>query len=105
MRGRYAPLPSPPSTRSPSQSLLHDDTRPWLAPRHPLSASFDADELHVRIIEEGAEDADGIRAAPDARDHDVREPPERRKRLLARLAADHRLEVAHHRRVRVRADG
>src|SRR5204862_3475780 len=61
-------------------------------------------ELDAGIIDEGAEDPYGVRSATDARDHNVREGAEPRKALLARLSADDRLEVAHHRRIRVRTD-
>ena len=43
-----------------------------------------------------------IRAAADAGNQRIRQPPLGCEHLLARLAADDRLEVAHHHRVRVR---
>ena len=48
------------------------------------------------------EQADGVGAAADAGDQRVRQPALRRQDLLARLGADHRLEVADHRRIGMR---
>ena len=53
----------------------------------------------------GIEGPDRVRAAPDAGDHPGRERALRCERLLARLVADHPLEVANEGRVRRRADG
>ena len=65
---------------------------------------LDADELDLLVVEEGGEHADRVRAAADACDHGVREPALGLEDLRARLAADHRLQLAHDRRVRRRAD-
>ncbi len=49
------------------------------------------------------EQADGVGAAADAGDERVRQAAFGLQHLLAGLAADHRLEVAHHGRIGVRA--
>ena len=43
-----------------------------------------------------------VAAAADARDDDVGQPSGQLQELLARLAADHRLELPHHQRIRMR---
>jgi hypothetical protein len=55
------------------------------------------------VVEERVEQADGVRAAADAGDQRVGQAALHFQDLLARLAADHRLEVAHHFRIGVRA--
>ena len=40
---------------------------------------LDADEAHVRVVEEAVEDADRVRAAADARDDRLGQPPLRRR--------------------------
>ncbi len=62
-------------------------------------------ELHVGVVEEGVEDADRVRSAADAGRHGIRKPAGQLEHLRARLFADDLLEVAHHRRERVRAGG
>src|SRR6478672_2775105 len=42
------------------------------ARRDFLAARFDADQSHGLVVEEAVEDADGVTAATDARDHHVR---------------------------------
>ena len=55
---------------------------------------LDADEPHVGVVEEAGEDADRVRAAADAGDDRVGEPALGREHLLARLVADHPLQLA-----------
>ena len=58
------------------------------------------------VFEEGVEDADGIAAAADAGDDGIGQAPGAVlavEHLVERLAADDALEVAHHRRVGMRA--
>ncbi len=62
---------------------------------------FDADQPGVAVDEAG-EDAHRVRSAADARHHDVGVATEQVAALLARLVADHPVELAHHVRVRVR---
>ena len=61
-----------------------------------------ADELHLRVVDEVVEGADGVRSAADARDDGIREVPLLLEHLLLDLLRDHRLEVTHDRRERVR---
>ena len=70
----------------------------------PLAARLHADQPHAGVLSEGMEQADGVRAAADARHTHVRQPAGLGHDLRSRLGADHRLEVAHDGRVRVRAE-
>src|SRR3954466_7405866 len=81
-----------------------DDRGGMLAAGDPFPTRLDSDELHVRIVDERAEDADRVRPAADAGDDNVGKPSELREALLARFAADHGLEVTDHRRIRMRTD-
>ena len=65
---------------------------------------LDADELDVRVVDEAGEHADRVRAAADARDDGVRQAALGLEDLRARLAPDHRLELADDLRVRRRPD-
>ena len=67
-----------------------------------VAARLGADQAHG-VVAEGVEGADRVGAAADAGHHDVREPPRLRQHLRARLAPDHRLQLAHERGVGVRA--
>ena len=49
------------------------------------------------------EQAHGVRAAADAGDQRIRQPAFKSQYLLARLVADHALEIAHHHRIGMRA--
>ena len=68
-----------------------------------VAAGLDADNRHLAVVEERMEQADGVGAAADRRDERVGQPSLGRHHLLAHLVADHRLEIAHHRRIGVRA--
>ena len=68
-----------------------------------FAAGLDADQPHALVVEEAVEDADGVAAAADARHHHVGQPAQLRQDLAARLTADHRLELAHHQRIGMRA--
>jgi hypothetical protein len=67
-----------------------------------LAGRLDADQPHVRILEERVEEAHGVRAAADAGDAQIRQPPFALEHLRARLHADDALEIAHQRGVRMR---
>ena len=69
-----------------------------LAPVQPLAGGLDADQPHLVIGDEVAEQADGVAPAADARDHRVGQAAFDVQDLLPRLAADHALELAHHQR-------
>ena len=62
----------------------------------PFAGSLDPDETDTAVVEEAAEHPHRIGATADAGHHRGREPPLPREQLLARFAADDRLEVAHH---------
>src|SRR5207245_4561547 len=81
-----------------------DDRRRVASGRHALPAGLDAPQLHRRVLEEGRPDADRVRAAADAGEDDVGEAPAAFEALASGLATDDRLEVLHHRRIRVGPD-
>ena len=66
----------------------------------PLAGRLDPDQLDLGVVDEGGEDADRVRAAADAGDHPVGQPPVALEDLRPRLVADHPLQVAHERRDR-----
>ena len=74
------------------------------AARDALAAGFDADQPHVAIVDERVEDAHRVAAAADARDHGIRQASGQLEDLRPRLAADDRLELADHQRVRMRPE-
>src|ERR1039457_1395278 len=63
---------------------------------------LDADQAHVIDRDVGVEDAHRIGAAADAGDYRIGLAPGELRHLLQAFLADHRLEIAHHHRVRVR---
>ena len=65
---------------------------------------LDADQAHSGVVDEPGEHADRVRAAADAGDDRLRQRALRLEQLLARLAADHGLELAHDLGVGRRAD-
>ena len=69
----------------------------------PVAAGLEPDQPDARVVEERVEDADRVRPAPDARRDRVGQPPGALLHLLTGLQPDHPVEVAHHRRERVRA--
>src|SRR5580692_271089 len=69
------------------------------------ASRLDAQQLDFGIVDKRMEQADGIRAAAHASDRDVRQSAGERQHLRARLAADHRLQLAHEIRIGVRPDG
>ena len=77
---------------------------PWRSVSTPLPRRLDADQLDLRVVDERREDADRVGAAADAGDHARRQRPLGGQRLLARLVADHPLQVADEGRIRRRAD-
>ena len=72
------------------------------AGREAVAGRLDAVDLDVAVVEEGVEQADGVGAAADGGDQRIRQAALRRQHLLARLAADDALEVAHHGRIGMR---
>ena len=81
---------------------------PSEAPWRPLSIPSPAASTPISstlgVVDERGEDPDRVRAAADAGDHPRRQRALGRQRLLARLVADHPLQVADQRREGRRAD-
>ena len=73
------------------------------SPSEALARGLDADQATSFVIEEGVEQAHRVRAAADAGDQQVGQAAVRLEHLGAGLRADHRLEIAHHRGIGVRA--
>ena len=67
-----------------------------------VAAGLQADQPHALVGHERGEDADRVGAAADAGQDGVGQPALPLEHLLAGLVADHPLEVADHRRERVR---
>ena len=67
------------------------------------AGGLDAEQLHVLVIEEGGEDADGVAPPAHAGDHRVGQRPPPLERLAARLVTDHPLKALDQGRIRVRA--
>ncbi len=80
----------PPAVHRRCMSVLNLET---------VSSRFDAVDRYALVVEERMEKSDGVRAAADAGNERVRQPPLTLHHLLARLRADDRLEIAHHGRI------
>src|SRR4051794_7797870 len=91
--------------------VVGEDRRPR-AVEHALPARaearracrFDADQPHVRVVDEALEHPDRVRAAAHAGDDDLGQAALDLEELLPRLVPDHRLKLADHLRVRRGAD-
>lgn len=68
-----------------------------------VAGRLGAIDLDARVVEEGMEQADRIATATDAGADRIRQTAVVFQHLRARLAADNRVEVTHHARIRVRA--
>ncbi len=79
------------------------ETRGMLAGSVTAAAGFDPYQLHVVIRHERVENSDGVAASAHAGKDRIGQPALRFQNLAARLLADHLLEIAHHHRVRMRA--
>src|SRR5215471_6773351 len=69
-----------------------------------LAAGLDADQPDRPVLDERVEHADRVAAATDTGDDGVRQPSRELEDLLARLAADDRLELANHQWIRMRSE-
>ena len=69
----------------------------------PWPRGFDAVDFDWRSSRNGWNRPHGVGAAADAGDERIGQPAFGGLHLLARLAADDRLEIAHHGRIRMRA--
>ena len=67
------------------------------------AAGFHADQLHFLVSDELVKDANGIRSAADAGDDRCRQLAFGLENLRSRFAPDHFVKVAHHGRIRMRA--
>lgn len=75
-----------------------------VTPRHDaVAARFNADQPHLGVVDERIEHADRVAAAPDAGHDGRRQTAWVRTELLPGLGPDHRLELANHQRVWMRA--
>ena len=86
-----------------ARSAAHKRRRVLAGP-DPLAGRLDPDQHDVAVVEEGGEHADRIGAPAHAGDDDVGKLAVEREVLLARLVADHALQVAHHLGIWVWAD-
>ena len=68
-----------------------------------MTGRLDAVDFDAAVVEERMEQAHGVRAAADAGDQRIRQPAFGLLHLRAGLVADDALEVAHHRRIGMRA--
>ncbi len=69
-----------------------------------FTTGLDADELHVAILDEGIEDPDCVTAAADTGDDRIWQSTGLFQDLAPRFPSDHRLKLANHQRVRMRAE-
>src|ERR1700747_994091 len=70
-----------------------------------VAGSLEADQPHARVVEEGVEDPDGVGSSADARGDGVGQSSGLILDLYTRLEPDDTLEVADHRRERMRPGG
>ena len=71
----------------------------------PVAGRFDAVELDAFVVQERVEHPDRVRAAADACEDRIRQPADLVEQLRARLFPDDLLEIADHRRERMRSRG
>ena len=71
--------------------------------RQPVARGLDAENLDAGIVEERMKQSHRVGAAADAGDQRIRQAAFGFLHLRAGLGADHRLEIAHHRRIGMRA--
>ena len=76
----------------------------WRPARDRFAARLDADQPDAGVVDERVEDAHGVAAAADARDDGIGQPSGQLEDLRPRLAADDRLKLAHHQRIRMRPE-
>jgi hypothetical protein len=69
---------------------------------HALACRFDAVDIHTSIVKERMKHADGVRAAADTGDNQIRQFPFLSQHLRAGFIADDSLKVAHQGRIGMR---
>src|ERR1017187_417591 len=79
------------------------ESRRVLAQRAAAPSSFNANELHVAVLDEFVESSDGVGTPANTGDYRGRKLPFCLQDLLARLLADDAVEVAHHGGIGMRA--
>ncbi len=67
-----------------------------------VTAGLDADQARLLVRDVVVKDAHGVAAATDTGDHGVGLTADHLRHLHHALLADHRIEIAHHHRIRVR---
>ena len=77
-------------------------TRRVVAKPGPAASRFHSDHLDIFVFDEIVEEADGVASATDAGHEHIREPRFFFQDLCARFAADDRLKIANHQRIRMR---
>ena len=87
-----------------AEPSAEEPRRVFLARPDALAARLDADHPHVLVLEERMEQPDGVAAAADARDEQIRQTAFAFEHLAAGLVADDAVKIAHHHRVRMRAE-
>ena len=85
--------------------LVGGDRRGVAARGEAVASRLAPQQRHPRVVEEGRERADGVRAPAHARAHHVGQAPLGREQLGARLVADDALQVPHQLREGVWARG
>ena len=75
-----------------------------LAQLQAAAAGFDADQLDVLVADEGVEHADGVRAPADAGENRIRQAAFALENFGASFVPDHAVKIAHHERIRMRAE-
>src|SRR5437588_490217 len=69
-----------------------------------FAACFDADHPNGGVVQERMEKSDGIAAAADTCDKQIRQPLFALEDLAARFDSDDAMKIAHHHRVGMRAE-
>src|SRR5688500_17357061 len=80
------------------------ETRGMLSEARAAASRFDANHSDRCVLQHFVEKTDGIRAAADAGDGDVRRASDAFLQLPERLASNDRLKVAHDHWIRMRAE-
>src|SRR5713101_7336547 len=80
------------------------ESRRVFAAANAFATGFDADHSYLSIFEKGMKQADGVAPAADAGHKQIGKTFLALENLTARFDADHALKIAHHHRVRMRAE-
>src|SRR5438067_786103 len=80
------------------------ETRRVFAEQVAASTRFNGHQSNIRIVKKSVEETNRVRATSGARDHHARQLPGPSHNLLARLATNYALKLAHHQREWMRAE-